>query len=58
LVDNAPLNGQPHAANRRKDKIKKIYWHKVNWKRRKEIVYTKKRKKTTNNNNEPPIKKT
>jgi hypothetical protein len=58
LVDNAPLNGQPHAANRRKDKIKKIYWHKVNWKRRKEIVYTKREKRQQTTTMNPQLKKT
>jgi hypothetical protein len=39
------INRKPGAANRRKENIKKVKWHTVNWKRRQEMVCKQKVKK-------------
>ena len=39
------INRKPDATNRRKDNIKKVKWHAVNWKRRQEMVCKQKVKK-------------
>jgi hypothetical protein len=39
------INRKPDATNRRKENIKKVKWHAVNWKRRQEMDCKQKEKK-------------